>query len=69
MGRFKVEFTRRGGWDRVHTRTVRVPRGFQGDLQYYIQHKIHLMMEPEPEYRHTYPAFWREWILLQFWKE
>lgn len=67
MSKYKVEFVRRGG-GREYYRTIKVPRSFDGNIRDYIFHKLHMLLEPEPKYRHTEQAFNREWEILQYYK-
>ncbi len=67
MTKFKVEIIDKSG-ERHYTRTVKVPKTFNGNFREYIMNKMHKSIEPEPEYRHTYSAFWKEFSLLNYWK-
>lgn len=67
MSKFKVEIIDKSG-EMHYTRTINVPKSFNGDIRTYLMDKMHKKIQPEPEYRHTYPAFWREYTLLQYWR-
>jgi len=66
MTKFKIEIINKSG--QIKKRTILVPKSFDGTVKNYLMLKVHKLIEPEPKYRHTESAFWREWEVYEYYK-